>query len=123
MIRAAYAALNRNDIDSFLDYVDPDVEFNSLIAESEGPMFRGHDGVREWWARVARSLGGLRYEAGEIVDLGDRALAELVVMGKVSDVEVTQRMWQAFKVRDGRAYWWWTCRTESEARDLVGAEE
>ena len=122
LAHAAYAALNGGDLDAFLAGVDPDVEFTSLIAESEGRTYHGHDGVREWWGDVARALGGLHFEQDKVVDLGDRGYTSVVVTGQVSGVEVPQRMWQAVKVRDGKAYWWRTCRSEDEAKDLLGIE-
>lgn len=116
---AAYAAINRRDLEGFLALVDPDVEFRSLIAEAEGRAYRGHQGVREWWERVANALGGLRFEPKELHDLGDRGYAELVVTGRVEGVDVPQRMWQAFVLRDGKPIWWATFRTEAEALEAL----
>ncbi len=120
--RTAYAALNRGDLDAFIDSVHPEVEFTSLIAESEGQTFHGHDGVRRWWRDVARSLGGLHFELTRMVPHGDRGYSELTVTGHVGGVEVPQRMWQAVRLRDGKAIWWQTCRSEEEARRILGLE-
>ncbi len=119
ILEAAYAAINRGDLEEFLALVDPDVEFRSLIAEAEGSVYRGHEGVREWWERVANALGGLHFEPEEIHDLGDRGYAELVVTATVEGVGVPQRMWQAFVFRDGRAIWWATFRAEAEALEAL----
>ena len=116
----AYAALSRGDLDGFLEHVDPEVEFSSLIAEAEGRAYHGHDGVRQWWSSVADFLGGLRFELVGYHDLAeDRGYAELVVVGTVSEVEVPQRMWQAIRIRGERAIWWRTCRSEEEARSAL----
>jgi hypothetical protein len=49
-------------------------------------------------------------------DLGeDAVLTELVVSGTYAGVEVPQTMWHAVQVRDGRAAWWGSFRTEQEA--------
>lgn len=117
--RAAYAAINLGDLEGFLALIDPDVEFLSLVAEVEGRVYRGHDGVREWWEGVANALGGLRFDVQEIHDLGDRGYAELVVTASVGGVDVPQRMWQAFVVRDGKPAWWATFRTEGEALEAL----
>ena len=119
--RAAYAAINRGDREGFLALVDPSIEFRSLIAEVEGRAYRGHAGVREWWDRVANALGGLHFEPKEIHDLGDRGYTELVVTGTVEGVEIPQRMWQAWVIRDGTATWWATFRTEAEAAEALEA--
>lgn len=120
---SAYAALNRGDLEAFLELVDPEVEFRSLIAEPEGDVYRGHEGVREWYHRVAEALGGLRFEAVAVHDFGDRAYAELVVTGTAEGVEIKQTMWQAFVARGSRAIWWGTFRTEDEARAALEAVE
>ena len=65
-MKDAYAAINRGDLEAFLSLIDPEVEFNSLIAELEGQTWRGHDAVRDWGARVKSSRGGLHYEAEEV---------------------------------------------------------
>ena len=46
--KEAWAALQARDLSGFLERTDPEIEFNSLVAEAEGGTFRGHDGVREW---------------------------------------------------------------------------
>jgi ketosteroid isomerase-like protein len=118
--RRAYAALNRGDLEGFLALVDPEVEFQSLVAEAEGQTYHGHAGVREWWKKVAQALGGLHFEPQEIRDHGDCGYSRIVVTGTVAGVEVPQTMWQAFRLVDGKPIWWATYRTEAEARESLG---
>jgi hypothetical protein len=75
--------------------------------------------VRRWWETVHTSLGGIAYELVAFEDLGDGAISELVVTGEADGVPVPQRMWQAARIRDGRAVWWKTCRSEDEARTAL----
>ncbi len=120
--REAWAALQADDLNAFLELTDPEIEFNSLVAEAEGGAFRGHDGVREWWDRVVQSLGGLRWDTWEPLDLGDGlVLTQLVISGKVAGVEVPQEAWNLAEVRDGKAVWWAAFRTEEEARNEAEA--
>ena len=117
-----WAALQGGDLDGFLERMDPEIEFNSLVAEAEGGAFKGHDGVREWWDRVVRSLGGLRYDIEEPLDLGDGlVLTQVVISGKVAGVEVPQEMWNLAAIRNGKAVWWAAFRTEGEARSNADA--
>jgi ketosteroid isomerase-like protein len=117
----AYGALERRDLQGFLDLIDPDVEFHSLIAEAEGQTFRGHDGVREWWERVAGALGGVDFEFEHFRDLGDSAVVRVGASGEAGGVSVSQTMYQAIRAREGKAVWWGTFRTEEEA--LTAVEE
>lgn len=123
IIEAAYAALDRRDLDGFLAVAHPEVEFRSLLAEAEGQTFRGHDGVREWWGTVAHSLGGVRYERERAEGFRDRGIVRIRLVGNVDGVEVPQTMWQAWRVRDGLLAWWNGFRTEAEALDAVGLGE
>jgi ketosteroid isomerase-like protein len=48
-VRAAWEAISANDYERFVEAVDPDVEFTSLVAEPDAVTYRGHKGVRRWW--------------------------------------------------------------------------
>ena len=122
-MREAYAAINRGDIGVMLALTDPEVEFVSLIAESEGRTYRGHDGVREWWETVKNSLGGLHFEAEEVRGLDDCTVAKLLVTARAGGVAVPQRMWHATRFRDGKAIWWGVYRTEADALETAGLSE
>lgn len=120
LLRTGYAAANRGDVEGFLVSVHPDVEFTSLIAEAEGEVFRGHDGVRRWWHEVVIPLGGLHGEPEEVRDLGDTVIARVVATYRPSGVEVRQPIWHVVRYRDGMAIWWQFFRTEEEALDAAG---
>jgi ketosteroid isomerase-like protein len=111
----AYVALNRRDLTAFLEKIDRDVEFRSLIAEAEGESFHGHDGVRRWWAQVAQSLGGLGFELEDYEEEGDGAVTRIRVRGSVEATGIEQTMWQAIQLRDEKVVWWGTFRTGDEA--------
>lgn len=114
--RRAWVAVEGRDLDGFLAIVHEDVEFVSLVAEAEGGTFKGHEGVRRWWESVGESLGTLHYEPQEMRELGDGGvITRLLVSGTHADVEVTQTMWHAVQVRDHKAEWWGSFRTEDEA--------
>ena len=98
----AFALLERRDLEGSLPLVDPDVEFRSLIAESEGRDYRGHEGFRDWWASVAGAMGGVRFEPLEIHEAGDGVCVKLAATGTVEGVDVSQRMWQAVRYRGER---------------------
>ena len=123
LLKNAFAAINRSDLEGVLSLADPEVEFHSLIAEAEGQTYRGHDGVREWWEQVKGSLGGLRFEAEAIRSEGDWAVVKVLVTSRMGDVAVPQRMWQATRVRNGKAIWWGIYRTEPEALEAAGLSE
>ena len=123
ILKNAFAAINRSDLNGLLTLTDSEVEFHSRIAEAEGQTYRGHDGVREWWEQVKGSLGGLRFEAEAIRSEGEWAVVKVLVTSRMDDVAVPQRMWQASRARNGKAIWWGIYRTEGEALEAAGLSE
>lgn len=120
---AAFEAINAGDIDAFLAHTTEDVEFTSMVAEAEGTTFRGHDGVRAWWQTIRDAFQDVRWELLDFSGSGDRGVSHFRMVGTIGGVPVEQTMWQAVKVRDGRAFWWANFRTEQEALEAVGLSE
>src|SRR5215211_5352252 len=118
--RAAVGAINRDDLDGFLELVHPEVEFTSMIAEAEGETFRGHEGVRRWWDVVRGAFSEVLWTVEEVRTHEDRGVAKIRIEGTLSGVEVSLTMWQAAIVRDGMAVWWGFFRAEGEALEAVG---
>jgi hypothetical protein len=112
----AYDALARDDLDGFLELVDPDVEFNSLVAEAEGVSFHGHEGVREWWDGVKTLLGGLEWDLDEIREIDeDKLIVRHTIKGRLGEARLAQTAFQAGQRRGDKAIWWGIFRTEAEA--------
>ncbi|MFC6066358.1 nuclear transport factor 2 family protein [Streptomyces ochraceiscleroticus] len=86
-IRAAYDAFHRRDIEAILSYFAPDIVWVHPDGMREvglgGPKY-GHDGMREFLARVPGVLGGMVLDPHEFLADGDR----VIVLG---DREVTSR--------------------------------
>jgi ketosteroid isomerase-like protein len=122
VMQDCYAAITSDDLDAFLRLAHPEIEFRSLIAEAEGRAFRGHDGVREWWESVIRAFE-TKPNPERIEGFRDRGITRLALAGRAAGVEVPQRMWMAWRVRDGLLVWWTTFRTEAEALEAVGLSE
>ena len=122
VMRAFYDAVASKDLDAFLALAHPEIEFRSLIAEAEGKTYHGHEGVREWWDAVIGPLE-VRPGAEEIEGFRDRGVTRLGLTGRIAGVEVSQKMWSAWRVRDGLVIWWMTVRTEREALEAVGLSE
>ena len=53
--------------------MDPEVELHSaIVGGAEGSVYRGHPGVRKWYADSFESFEELSNEWSEFRDLGDR---------------------------------------------------
>jgi ketosteroid isomerase-like protein len=70
--RLAIEAVNRNDIDAALQYVDPKVEWRAPAVMPDTQTYHGHDGVRAWRATMEEAFEQLRLEPrGEFRELDD----------------------------------------------------
>jgi ketosteroid isomerase-like protein len=63
LAETAFAAINSGDREAFVALTSEDVEFTSMVAESEGTTFRGHEGVRAWWRTVRGAFEDVRSAA------------------------------------------------------------
>jgi ketosteroid isomerase-like protein len=111
------------DLEAFLALTAEDVEFTSMVAEAEGTVFRGHDGVRAWWNTVRGAFEDVHWELLDVRGSGDRGVMQFRMAGTLGGVPVEQTMWQATLLRDGKAIWWAFFRSEREALEAVGLSE
>jgi len=119
--RQAVEALQGDDVDEFLTYVDPNVEWQSFLREA----FHGHDGVRQWWRGFRASFPDFALSILDIRDLGDWIVIHGSVQGSGagSGVDIQTDFWQAIQVREGRLARYAVFETEAEALEAVGLRE
>ena len=103
-VRAALEAFNRRDWDGVIELTDPDAEFLPLRAQLEGTPYRGHDGLRRFFADAAEEWDELKIEGEEWRDLGDRILVigHFRARGRNSGVELHSPAAWLVSVRDGK---------------------
>jgi ketosteroid isomerase-like protein len=105
LVRRLMKAYADGDIEEMLLHLDPDGELHSaIIGGAEGNVYRGHDGIRRWFAEVTDSFEDLRTELTEFRDLGDRVLAfgHMYARGRESGVELDSPTGWLFAVRHGK---------------------
>lgn len=74
LVREAYAAFGRGDIQSILDSLSDNVEWKAPPVEPIAGTYRGRDGVAEFFRKVAETFEFTRFEPREFVAQGDRVL-------------------------------------------------
>jgi ketosteroid isomerase-like protein len=105
LVKDGYAAFARGDIQGLLTLLSEDIEW--VIPGAELPLagtYRGHDGVANFFQKLALESETLAFEPREFVAEGDRVL---VVGWERAKVKATNRMFQAdwvmaFTVRNGK---------------------
>jgi ketosteroid isomerase-like protein len=106
VVKAIYAAFARRDLDGALPYIAPDCELHAAgtaaAAGSESP-YRGHEGVRRYFADVAAVWEELVLHAEDFRVIP----GSVIVLGHVSAVRDGQPMQRAivwtWKLRGGLA--------------------
>ena len=120
LAQSAYDALIRNDIDAFLELIDPEVEWHSLILEMEG-TFHGHEGVRRWWESLRSAFPEWAPSFAEVEDRGDWVIARASATGSgaASGVELEGDFWQVAEVREGLIVRYFAVRGRDEAMRVI----
>jgi ketosteroid isomerase-like protein len=127
VVRRAWEAWERGDMQAVFDFYDPAVEWD--MTESEVPdmgVFRGHEGVRNFFREWMAPFHDYYAHADEF-KLGSEGV--LVRMrqggrGKESGVEVEMPpLWQLYRLRAGRAVRVEIYRDEDRALKAAGVRE
>jgi ketosteroid isomerase-like protein len=125
--RELIEAVNRRDLDAFLARVRPDVEWD----DREGwpgiqGVYRGRDGVRDWWERFLEVWESVEVEVDEITEgPDDNVVLEVsgAFRGGSSGVRTEIRAWEVLWIVDGlvakRRLTW----SKEAARAAAGLEE
>jgi ketosteroid isomerase-like protein len=102
----AIAALNRDGVEGFLAYCDPNVEWITPPDWPEDPVFNGHDGVRRAIALFDEQLDDFHVEMERVVDVDeDRVVVLLYQSGRIkgSDHTLREPLGVATEFHDGKA--------------------
>jgi ketosteroid isomerase-like protein len=116
VVRGSHDAFRRRDLDAFVEYMDPEIEFTSLVLEVEG-TYRGHDGIHAWWNDILDVFPDWQPQVEDARQVGERVLLKVRAegAGTGSGIDVDRAIWQVAEVRDGRIAAWRFFRTEDEA--------
>jgi ketosteroid isomerase-like protein len=123
LVRRSFEAMAAWDVDGLLAFYDEDVEFLPLTGTRvESGGYRGHEGVRAYFAEARHLWDVLEPQAGECTDLGDRVVVSgrCRVRGRASGAESQPACAWVIHVRDGKIVSHRTCATYDEALEIAG---
>jgi ketosteroid isomerase-like protein len=104
-VRALYDAFARRDVGAAIALAHPELEFwphGTAERARRGESYRGHDGLREYFADVERVWDELRVEPDELRVAGDAVVAFGTAVGRTRGQEVRQQVIWVWKLREGR---------------------
>ena len=119
-------ALNRRDLDAFIELCDPDIEFFSRFGEVEGGgPYRGRDGMRSWWRNLFSVWLTVSAEIEDVRDAGDVTVTRVRFRGHgiESDAPWEQTQWQVGEWRQGKLIRSRTLLSEVDALEAAGLSE
>jgi ketosteroid isomerase-like protein len=103
VVRAAYAAYNRGELEEGRRYLAPDLEW-VLPSALHGDVLRGPDALLDELQSELEAFSSIRREPLELRQRGERVLAVIAasMRGRLSGIELEERAEHVFTVRDGR---------------------
>ena len=122
-VRHGIEALNRRDIDAWLEGFHTDVEAHDLPTMPDAPVRRGHDDLRAWiemmgdvWTEESY------YKPEEFTAAGDFVLVAVRThaWGRGSGVPIEVSFFWVFEMRDGKVQRVWSYFDKGEALEAAG---
>jgi ketosteroid isomerase-like protein len=120
LVRRGYEAMNKREFSRMPEFLDPNVEFDMSRNILNPDTYHGHEGVERLASVVEDTWDDFRVEVHDLVDVGDRVVAEITISGtgRGSGVEAEMRIFNIWTLRDGKAI-----RVEGGYRDRDEALE
>jgi ketosteroid isomerase-like protein len=124
LTRRLFDTFNRGVVGAFVEECEPDVEIVSLRGLLEDHVYRGPDGVRQFFEDSAAAWSEVRLELLEVESRDDRLLVSgrMRAIGRASGARVERRLAWAARVRNGRALRIAAYETLNSARRELGWE-
>jgi uncharacterized protein len=104
ILKEAYEALNRGEIEGALGVLEPDAEWHEHSDLPEAGVYRSRDAIRTFLLGYLESWEEFHQETEELIDSGDRVAVFLrtAVKGKGSGIEVEGCYAHLWTMRGGR---------------------
>jgi uncharacterized protein len=125
IVRRAYEAFARGDVEHILAVLDPAVEWHTRDNLPDSGVYRGPQAVLGWFATWLSAWRDFEIEAEEFIDAGDRVLVVTRQSGKGAGSGAFSEFAEthAWKLRDGKAVEVVEYRTRDEALEAVELRE
>ena len=126
LMRKGIAAWNQRDVDLWLSYAAPEVEWLPAgPAAVESAVYRGYDEVASAYAKVWETWAVFEFQEGEVRDLGDSVLwlGRVKMQGRGGGVELDQEFAAHSVMSDGKVTRAQSFLSWQEALESVGLKD
>jgi ketosteroid isomerase-like protein len=118
---------NDGDVEAIVAECDPAVEWEEQSIPGVEPLYRGHEGVRRWWAATVmqEELASIEGRLEGLKEADDTVVASLRLEGEgmSSGARVQMHVHLVLAFRDGRLVRRQVFLTLAEALEAVGLRE
>ena len=125
LARRAILGWNERGVESFVEVLDPQVEWHPPRESMEPGVYRGHEGVRDYLGRLAAVFEEQRVESVDVTSVDEEVVLAVVriagTSAKFGRVD-TEWAW-LITIRDGKAVHVATFVDRHEARRVAGLSE
>jgi ketosteroid isomerase-like protein len=122
VVRRAVEAFLARDLDGMLELAHEEIVLRSLLTEAERPLYRGHDGVRDWFHAVFGVFPDWRPQPRAAAYDEDGAVVlclDVTATGAESGVPIDQTYWLGARVEAAKIRFFGFFRTEQDALDAI----
>jgi ketosteroid isomerase-like protein len=127
IVLSGYEAVERRDYDRGLELLADDVlwDMTGLGIPDLAKVYRGHDGIREFWTSWLAAWEAIEFKPLAVEDHGDHVIVEVQQRnrGRASGVAVDFHYFQAFTVRNGQITASYVAETKGESTRAPGLRE
>ena len=127
IVLSLYDAIERRDYELPFRLSDEDIlwDMSGFNLPDVAKVYRGHDGLREFWLAWLAAWETLEFKRLSAEDHGDHVIVEVEQRnsGRGSGVAVDFRYFQAFTVSNGKVTACYMADTRSDALAAVGLSE
>jgi len=126
LVRRAYEAFNRGDLDGALAVLASDFEYTpSGAIPGVTETHRGPDGFKRFVGWLLDQFDDVRFEISDVIGHDDQLVYRHTIRGrgKQSGAETSWDVWQVVRFRDGKAVRAHAYTTREEALEAAGLRE
>jgi ketosteroid isomerase-like protein len=126
LARSLYDAVQRGDYEWPFEVLDTNILWDGRLRLPDmAKVYRGHDGIREFWREWLTAWETLEFNLTAVEDRGDLVIFDVRQRnrGRASGVAVDFHYFQAFRVRDGKVVAVHAADTKAEALAAAGVPE
>jgi len=126
MVRRAFDAYNRGDLDAAVSDIASDCEYtpSGALPEVRG-VYRGPEGFKEFIAWIRDEFEDARLDFNDVTDAGDRVIVSLTIRGRgrQSGAAVSWHVWHVWTIRHARFVHGQAFTGKTEALEAAGVRE